>query len=158
MKLLKKILIALIISSSIFVIIPTVVPQMPISNIVEAASIKINAKKKTLYVGNTYKLKITGTKKKVKWSTSNKKVATVNSNGKVIAKKQGTITITATVGKQKFKCKITVKAKNSNTVYITTTGSKYHTSNCSYLKKSKIAITLKSAKSKGYTPCSKCKP
>lgn len=46
----------------------------------------------------------------------------------------------------------------SKTVYITNTGTKYHSSSCSYLKKSKKAISLNSAKSQGYTPCSKCNP
>src|ERR1017187_5397446 len=44
------------------------------------------------------------------------------------------------------------------TVYITKTGKKYHTSTCSYLSKSKIPISLKDAKAKGFTPCSVCKP
>lgn len=41
-------------------------------------------------------------------------------------------------------------------VYITATGSKYHRSGCSYLSKSKISISLSSAKAKGYTACSRC--
>lgn len=44
------------------------------------------------------------------------------------------------------------------TVYITDTGKCYHTSGCNYLKKSKHAISLKDAKSRGYKPCSKCNP
>lgn len=43
------------------------------------------------------------------------------------------------------------------TVYITKTGAKYHNSGCQYLKRSKIAISLKDAKL-SYTPCSKCNP
>lgn len=43
-------------------------------------------------------------------------------------------------------------------VYITKTGTKYHNESCSYLSSSKIAITLEEAKSKGYTPCSRCNP
>ena len=46
----------------------------------------------------------------------------------------------------------------SKTVYITDTGEKYHRSGCQYLRKSKHAISLSEAKSRGYTPCSKCKP
>jgi Predicted hydrolase (metallo-beta-lactamase superfamily) len=46
----------------------------------------------------------------------------------------------------------------SVTVYITNTGEKYHTDGCQYLRKSKIEITLKDAKSQGYSPCSKCHP
>lgn len=44
------------------------------------------------------------------------------------------------------------------TIYITKTGEKYHTSGCSYLKKSKISFSLIDAKSQGYTPCSRCNP
>lgn len=44
----------------------------------------------------------------------------------------------------------------SVTVYITKTGSKYHRSGCQYLSKSKIAISLDDAKSRGYTACSRC--
>lgn len=43
-------------------------------------------------------------------------------------------------------------------VYITRTGSKYHTSGCRYLRKSKIEISLSNAKAQGYTPCSVCHP
>jgi hypothetical protein len=43
-------------------------------------------------------------------------------------------------------------------VYITKTGDKYHASECQYLSRSKIAISLSDARSKGYTPCSRCKP
>ena len=43
-------------------------------------------------------------------------------------------------------------------VYITVSGKKYHRGSCAFLKKSKIGITLQDAKSRGYTPCSKCKP
>ena len=46
----------------------------------------------------------------------------------------------------------------SYTVYITNTGSKYHSNGCQYLKKSKIAISKDKAVAQGYTPCSKCHP
>ena len=50
-------------------------------------------------------------------------------------------------------------ADNGSTiVYITKTGSKYHTGSCSYLKKSKIEITLADAVARGYDPCSRCNP
>ena len=69
----------------------------------------INAKKKTLKVGKTFTLKLTGTTIKSA-SSSNKKVATVTSKGKVTAKSKGTATITLK-GKDKksYKCTITVK-------------------------------------------------
>lgn len=52
--------------------------------------------------------------------------------------------------------KTTVQNTNSAIVYVTNTGNKYHKSNCSYLKKSKIQTTLSEAQSQGYTPCSRC--
>jgi len=48
--------------------------------------------------------------------------------------------------------------KKDVTVYITRTGKKYHRSSCSYLRKSKIAIKLSSAKKRYYTACSRCHP
>ena len=53
---------------------------------------------------------------------------------------------------------VKTKSKSSATVYITKTGTKYHCDGCSYLSKSKIAISKTEAKAKGYTACSKCKP
>lgn len=72
----------------------------------------INATKKTLQVGDTYSLKLTGTK--IKSATSNnKKVATVSSKGKVTAKKSGTATITLKGKDRKsYKCRITVQKKH----------------------------------------------
>ena len=53
----------------------------------------------------------------------------------------------------------TVFAASANTVvYITRTGAKYHTGSCSYLRQSKIETTLGSAVSRGYGPCSRCRP
>lgn len=46
----------------------------------------------------------------------------------------------------------------SDIVYITKTGSKYHRAGCRYLSKSAIPIERKEAIAKGYTPCSVCKP
>jgi len=44
------------------------------------------------------------------------------------------------------------------TVYTTKTGAKYHRVGCRYLSKSKIPISLKGAKARGYMPCSVCNP
>ena len=63
---------------------------------------------RTAYVGDSFKLKVTGTRKKPKWSSSNKKVATVNKKGIVRAKKAGKATITAKVNGKKLKCFLTV--------------------------------------------------
>lgn len=73
------------------------------------AAVKINKKNVTLLVGKTQKLKVKGTKKKVTWKSSKKSVATVNAKGVVKALKAGTTTITAKVGKKKYKCKVNVR-------------------------------------------------
>lgn len=121
MKMFKKILLASVIGVSMVVMAPQmakVLPGLESAYTVEAASVKINKKSKTIYEGNTYNLKITGTKKKVKWSTSNKKVATVDSKGKVKAKSNGKATITAKVGGKKYTCKVNVKLLQfDNTFY-----------------------------------------
>ena len=71
----------------------------------------INTTSKTLYVSDTYTLKLTGTTIKTVKS-SNPEIATINTKGKVTAKKAGNTTITLT-GKDKksYKCNITVKEK-----------------------------------------------
>lgn len=46
--------------------------------------------------------------------------------------------------------------ETSQIVYVTRTGSKYHSYGCQYLKKSCIEKDLSVAQSQGYTPCSKC--
>lgn len=79
-----------------------------------SAAGKINKKKATLKVGQTLQLKVTGTKGKVKWKSSKKSVATVSSKGRVKAKKKGSATITAKVGKKKYTCKVTVKKPSTN--------------------------------------------
>ncbi len=47
---------------------------------------------------------------------------------------------------------------SAQTVYITKTGSKYHSGDCSNLRKSSIPISLKDAIDRGYSACSRCKP
>lgn len=75
--------------------------------------VKLSKKKLTLTVGQKKKLKVKGTKKKVKWSSTKKKVATVSKKGVINAKKKGTAKIVAKIGKKKYVCKVTVKAKKA---------------------------------------------
>ena len=49
-------------------------------------------------------------------------------------------------------------AVSTQTVYISKSGTKYHQSECGYLKSSKFPITLGEAIDRGYAPCSVCKP
>lgn len=58
-----------------------------------------------------------GTSKKIVWKSSNKSIAAVDSKGKVTGKKKGTATITATAGKLKATCKVTVKNTDYRAFY-----------------------------------------
>ncbi|MBS7008405.1 Ig-like domain-containing protein [Anaerostipes sp.] len=110
---------------SIIVMIILVLAVTP-SNNAEAASIKLNKKSITITKGKTYTLKVKGTKKKAKWSSSKKSVATVSKKGKVTGKKRGSATITAKIGKKKYKCKVKVETPSlSATKKSIAAGSKY---------------------------------
>lgn len=56
------------------------------------------------YVGEYYKILVSGTDSAVTWTSSNEAVATVSSNGTVTAVSKGTCTITATVDGVTLKC------------------------------------------------------
>ena len=53
---------------------------------------------------------------------------------------------------------ISVYDEREDVVYITKTGSKYHKEDCSFLKKSKIPVSLEQVLGEGKTPCSRCHP
>ena len=94
---------------SILLLVTVLVAFMPVADV--SAATKINTTGKMIYVGSSYTLKVTGTKKTVKWSSNNKAVATVTSKGKVTAKSEGIATIKAKVGKKTYRCKVTAKYK-----------------------------------------------
>ena len=79
-------------------------------------AVEINAKKEPvisssdleLKVGESTKLKMTGTKKKVKWSSSDTSVVKVNKKGKVDAIADGAAVITAKIGKKEYFCTVNV--------------------------------------------------
>ena len=101
----KKIVISVLLS---FIIIFSWIMD---ENVFAAGKVKLNKKVATVTVGDTLKLKISGTKKKTKWYSSNKKVASVSSTGIVKAKKEGNVKITAKVEKKSYSCKIKIKSK-----------------------------------------------
>lgn len=78
---------------------------------------KLETGKKTTTVGQKCQLKLNGVsgKAKVKWKTSNKSVVSIaKKKGNTVtlkAKKKGTAVVTATYKKNKYKCRVTVKAK-----------------------------------------------
>jgi uncharacterized protein YxeA len=51
---------------------------------------------------------------------------------------------------------VQVSEDEMKTVYITKSGSKYHSYGCTYLKKSCIEKDLSTIEMQGYTPCSVC--
>ena len=110
MKGLKKTIVIFLSLLMVFCITPITDFALPdTSGVIEAqAAVKLNYKKKKLVQYDTFQLKISGTTKSVKWSSSKKKVATVSKTGKVTAKKPGKATITAKIGKKKYKCVVTV--------------------------------------------------
>ena len=86
--------------------------------VVKASKKGMNVTSRTLNKGQKYTLKLKGVKGKAKWSSSKKSVvavkATKNGKGAVItAKKPGSATITATVGKKKLVCVVKVKGTTS---------------------------------------------
>ncbi len=112
----------------------------------EAAAIKLNAKKKTITVGSSYKLKVKGTTAKVKWTSSKPDIAPVAKNGRVTAKTSGYATITAKIGKKKLRCKITVKTKKIGKGTKANPKSAYNTTSFYYYeegkKKGKFSLKL----------------
>ena len=133
-KRIRKVIVSIIFCLLLVGTLP-IIPFQPINQYftAEAATVKINKKTLKLDIGDKYTLKITGSNKKVSWSSSKKAVATVSANGKVNAKKAGTTTITAKVGKKKYTCKVTVKKQSVTSV-------KLNKKNVSLLKGKKITL------------------
>lgn len=97
--------------------------------------------------GQSRTLKITGLKKgqKITWKSSNSKIVAVNKAGKLQAKAKGSATITGTVSKRKYTCKVTVQAPKLNKTSVTLkTGQTYQLK----LSGTNQKITWKSSNSK----------
>lgn len=120
MKKWKKILISLI---TVFVLamLPAESAILPGTVCVTEAVPRISSSKLTMIKGQSRTLKITGLKKgqKITWKSSNSKIVTVNKAGKLQAKAKGSATITGTVSKRKYTCKVTVQAPKLNKTSIT---------------------------------------
>lgn len=82
---------------------------------------KLTANKKSVKVGQTYRLKLEGVphKAKVNWKTSKKSVVSIaKKKGNIVtlkAKKKGTAVVTAVYKQKKYKCRITVREKKAST-------------------------------------------
>lgn len=87
----------------LLVLLVTVVDLQPAQ-----AAVKLNVTSLNLCVGETAKLKLSGTTKKVTWKSSKPKIVKVSSKGSIRALSAGSATITATVSKKKYSCKVKV--------------------------------------------------
>ena len=143
------IVLALVLALSPFSVFSVVNPVQT----VEAATVKLNKTRRTMKVGQVYKLTVKGPHGAVKWKSSKKSVAAVDNSGVVRAKKKGTANIYAQVGKKKLKCRITVKNpapsinKKSLTIYRGGTfrlAVKYPTSKVKWSSSNKKVATINS--------------
>lgn len=78
---------------------------------VTVESPSLNKTKVNAEMGDTYQLKVSGTKRKVSYKSSDTSIVKVSSKGKLSFLKPGSASVTATVGSSKLTC--TVKVKNS---------------------------------------------
>lgn len=124
MKSIKKIYYSLILSMILALVSPTIIP-FPWQIAQVEAAVKLNKSSVTLIKGQSVTLKITGSNKSIKWSSNKNSVATVSQKGKVVAKKKGTATITATIGKKKYTCKVSIQTPKLNTTKVTLAKGEY---------------------------------
>ena len=120
MKKWKKILISLM-TFFVLALLPAESAILPGTVCVTEAAPRISSSKLTMIKGQSRTLKITGLKKgqKITWKSSNSKIVAVNKAGKLQAKAKGSATITGTVSKRKYTCKVTVQAPKLNKTSIT---------------------------------------
>ena len=120
MKKWKKILISLM-TVFVLAILPAESAILPGTVCVTEAAPRISSSKLTMIKGQSRTLKITGLKKrqKITWKSSNSKIVAVNKAGKLQAKAKGSATITGTVSKRKYTCKVTVHAPKLNKTAVT---------------------------------------
>ena len=118
---LKALAVAMVLTMSAGMIPTTAGIEVPaLTTTVEAAvkKITLKASSKKVYAGKTVKINAKATKgAKLSYKTSNKKIAMVNSRGVVTGKKAGTVKITITAKKSKYKTvkkNITVKVVKQN--------------------------------------------
>ena len=86
-----------------------------ISSSIEA-KVRISKKRITLNVSEKHILRLKGAKSGVKWKSSNPKVAKGSKKGKVTAIHGGKTTITAKTGKKKYKCVVSVKGTDTQSM------------------------------------------
>lgn len=75
---------------------------------IKVKALALNKTKYSLFVGETYKLKL-DTSKKISWSSSDPSIVSVAKNGRITAIAPGKATITARCNKKNYTCQVTVK-------------------------------------------------
>lgn len=159
---------------------PTLTTTQTIEETTHQVLASIGSDNKTIYAGDTVDITVLDATEDVVWSSNDKKIAEIvllknknDSTARIKGIKEGTTVITAKVGSQELTCKIevlknpeettqattvapTTTAPKAITVYITSTGSKYHRAGCRHLSDSKTEIELSKAQSQGYEPCGTC--
>ena len=82
---------------------------------VNAATLSLSKTTLELEVGKTETLTCTGAEDgtTINWKSSDEAIATINETGLINAIKEGTTTITATVGEDTATCAVTVKTASS---------------------------------------------
>lgn len=114
-----------IIGTLIFVLLTGAIVFVPSSEVSAAGTAKISAENFSLNSGAVRTLAVSGASGTVKWSTSNKRVVSIQKSGSkaiITAKRKGTATITARIGKNKLQCKVKVSGKKVLTAYFSRTG------------------------------------
>jgi len=88
---------------------------------VKNPTIKFKNTIKEMTVGDNKKVSVTikGKSEEVKYTSSDKKIATIDKKGKIVAKKAGTVTITAEANEVKTDFKLTIKEKPKTVVAYT---------------------------------------
>lgn len=85
-----------------------------VSDVNATAKPKINKKKVTIRVGNTYQLKVKNYKGKVKWYSDSGKIVSISKKGKIKAKKVGKATVYAQSKNFLLWCDVKIKKKKSS--------------------------------------------
>ena len=78
------------------------------SSVEQSASVTLDKTQVTVCVDDDFYLTATASGGIVSWSSSDKEIATVSSNGRVLAKKEGTVIITASIGDAFASCVVTI--------------------------------------------------
>ena len=122
-------------------------------NVQASAKVKLSATSKTLYVGKSTTIKISGAKS-VKWSVSNSKIRIIKktkSYAKVKGISEGTATLNAKVNGVTYKCTFNIKELKSKAVNKVLCEDKNIVVTFKEIRKGKIVLVVKNKSKKDFT-------